>query len=125
MLNFFLKDIPLHLHMIEIVMVVKILLFIRKDILPDMLSTTSMNNFKGLFVALNFRKKKFLLCRSYNLHKSNVSSHLISLGQTLDIQITKYDNFLIVGDFNSEFSESTTDTFCEKHHLHNLVKRAT
>ena len=36
-----------------------------------------------------------------------------------------YDNFLIVGDFNSEMSESAMDIFCETYHLHNLIKGPT
>ena len=33
-----------------------------------------------------------------------------------------YDNFLIVGDFNSEMAESAVDNFCGTYHLHNLIK---
>ena len=87
-----------------------------------MLSTTSINN---IFLKSWIFGKKTLLCCSYNPHKSNVSSHLISLGQTLDIQMTRYDNFLIVGYPDSELSEFAIDTFEEMHYLHNLVKSAT
>ena len=65
-----------------------------------MLSATSENDFEGLFVELNNLKKKFLLYCFYNPHKNNISSHLISLVETFDIQMTKYDNFLVVGYFN-------------------------
>ena len=41
------------------------------------------------------------------------------------MQMTKYGNFLIVGDFNSELSESAMGNYCEKYHLHNLVKSST
>ena len=60
-------------------------------------------------------------CCTYNPHKSNISNHLISLRETLNIQMSKYYNFLIAGDFNSELSESTLNTFCESHYLHNKV----
>ena len=36
--------------------------------------------------------------------------------------MTKYDNFVIMGDFNSELSESAVVTFYETYNLHNLVK---
>ena len=39
--------------------------------------------------------------------------------------MTKYGNFLIVGDFNSELLESAMGTFCETYHLQNLVKSPT
>ena len=35
--------------------------------------------------------------------------------------MSKYYNFLIAGDFKSELSESTLNTFCESHYLHNKV----
>ena len=34
-------------------------------------------------------------------------------------------NFLIVGDFNSEMTESTMENFCGTYHLHNLIKAPT
>lgn len=39
--------------------------------------------------------------------------------------MSNYDKFLIVGDFNSEKSESAMNTFCEMYHLNNLVKGPT
>ena len=36
--------------------------------------------------------------------------------------MTIYDNFLVVGDFNSEMTESATGNDCGTHHLHNLIK---
>ena len=102
-----------------------ILFFIREDILARMRSTTLSNDFEGFFVVLNFRKKKFLYCCTYSSHKTNISSHLNSIGETMNIQMTKYSIFLIVGDFNSELSESAVSTFCEMYRLHNLVKSST
>ena len=39
-----------------------------------------------------------------------------------EVYMKIYDNFLIVGDFNSEMAESTVDNFCGTYHLHNLIK---
>ena len=36
-----------------------------------------------------------------------------------------YDNFLIVGEFNSEVTESAMENFCGTYHLHNLTKDPT
>ena len=60
-----------------------------EDIPAKMLSKTSTKDFEEVFVQLAFRKKKILLCCSYNPHKSDISSYLISLRETLNIQITK------------------------------------
>ena len=87
-----------------------------------MISKIPSNNFDGLFIELNFHKKKSLICYTYNAHKSNISNHLIYLGEKLDIPMSEYDNFLIVGDFNSEWSESAMSNFCETYQLHVFVK---
>ena len=47
-----------------------ILLFIREDIATKIISITPLKDFEGIFVELNFRKKKVLLCCSYNPHKN-------------------------------------------------------
>ena len=74
---------------------------------------------------LNFRKKKVLLSCSDNPHKNLISNHLNILGKILDMQMKIYDNFLIVGDFNSEMTESAMENFCGTYHLHNLIKDQT
>ena len=102
-----------------------ILLFIREDIPTKVISITPLKDFEGIFVELNFRKKKVLLCCSYNPHKNLISNHLNILGKILDTQMKIYDNFLIVGDFNSEMTESAMKNFCGTYHLHNLIKDPT
>ena len=102
-----------------------ILLFIREDILTKIISIIPLKDFEGIFVELNFRKKKVLLCCSYNPHKNLISNHLNILGKILDTQMKIYDNFLIVGDFNSEMTESAMEKFCGTYHLHNLIKDPT
>ena len=102
-----------------------ILLFIREDIATKIISITPLKDFEGIFVELNFRKKKVLLCCSYNPHKNLISNHLNILGKILDTQMKIYDNFLIVGDFNSEMTESAMEKFCGTYHLHNLIKDPT
>ena len=64
-----------------------ILIFIRKDIPTKIISITPLKNFEGIFVVLNFRKKKILSCCSYSLHKNLISNHLNILGRTLDTQM--------------------------------------
>ena len=47
------------------------------------------------------------------------------LGKGLDNYIGNYDNVLLLGDFNSEFSEPCLNDFCDICNLKNLVKRPT
>ena len=44
------------------------------------------------------------------------------LGKGLDNYIGNYDNILLLGDFNSEFSEPCLNDFCDIYNLKNLVK---
>ena len=97
------------------------LLSIREEIPTKIISITPLKDFGGTFGELNFRKKKVMLYCSYNPHKNLISNHLNILGKILDTQIEIYDNFLIVGDFNSEMTESAMENFCGTYHLHNLI----
>ena len=60
-----------------------ILLYIRDDI-PSKLIESKMT-IEGLFVEINLRKKKWLLCCSYNPKKSLISNHLKEIGNNLDL----------------------------------------
>ena len=47
------------------------------------------------------------------------------MGKGLDNYIGNYDNILLLGDFNSEFSEPCLNDFCDIYNLKNLVKEPT
>ena len=79
-----------------------ILLNIRDDV-PSRLSLNS-NETESIFAEINFRKKKWLICASYNPQKNNISNHLHHSGKSLDDYIGNFDIFLL-GYFNLEFSE--------------------
>ena len=51
-----------------------IVLYIREDIPPRLLKTSLPKDFEGFFVELNLRKKKILMCCSYNPAKYIFSS---------------------------------------------------
>ena len=93
------------------------------DIQSRLLSNS--NKTESIFAEINFRKKKWLICASYNPHKSNISNHLHHLGKGLDNYIGNYDNILFLGEFDSEFSEPCLNDFCDISNLKNLVKEST
>ena len=97
-----------------------ILLYIKDNIPARLLSNS--NKTENIFAEINFRKKKWLICASYNPHKNNISNHLHHLGKGLDNYIGNYDNVLLLGDFNAEFSEPCLNDFCDICYLKNLVK---
>ena len=102
-----------------------ILLYIREDIPTRLLTTSLPKDFEGLFVELNLRKKKILMCCLCNPANSNISSHLSIIGRSLDSYMSSYDNFLVIGDLNSKISEMVFPEFWETYNLQNLVKDPT
>ena len=57
---------------------------------------------EGLFIEINLRRKKSLLCCYYNPKYSQISHHLKEIGKNLDVLTSKYDNIILMGDFNTE-----------------------
>ena len=100
-----------------------ILLYIRDDI-PSKLIESKMT-IEGLFVEINLRKKKWLLCCSYNPKKSLISNHLQETDNNLDLLSSKFDNYLLMGDFNSEPNEPDISDFCEIYNTKNIIKEKT
>ena len=70
-------------------------------------------NTEALFIEINLRKKKWLMCCGYNPNKSLINKFTHDIGKVLDSFIGNYDNFLIVGDLNSEIAESSIHDFCK------------
>ena len=63
--------------------------------------------------------------RKINPHKADRKIHLIALGKNLDLQTSKYENFIIMGDFNAEPSETAVSDFMDIYNLKNLLKHPT
>ena len=70
-------------------------------------------------------KNKWLLSYSYNQHKCNAKQHLSNIGKGLDELNSKYDNILIIGDLNTEMSESSLNEFCQTYNLESIVNKPT
>ena len=58
----------------------------------------------------------------YNPNRSNITNFMSQLIPSLDFYMNKYDNFLMLGDFNSEMSEYAMEEFCEIYNMTNLIK---
>ena len=50
---------------------------------------------------INLRKKKWLMC-GYNPNNFFINKFTYDIGKVMDSFIGNYDNFLVVGDLNSE-----------------------
>ena len=100
-----------------------ILLYIREDI-PSKIIESKMN-IEGFFIELNLRRKKWLLCCSYNPKYFQITHHLKQIGKVLDILSSNYENILLLGDFNTEPSDTVLSNFCEIYNFKNLIKDKT
>ena len=72
-----------------------IMLYIREDIPSRLIEKKLRNNSEYFFVEINLRKKKWLLCCSYNPHKNSISTHIDFLRRELDLHSSNYENVII------------------------------
>ena len=78
-----------------------------------------------MFVEINLRKKKWLLCVSYNPHKFLIEKHLRAIGKNIDLCSGIYENVIIMGDLNAEPTENAMEEFMKLYNLKNLIKGPT
>ena len=98
-------------------------MFVRENISCKIIKIDSDADFERIFVEINLRKKKWLLCCSYNPHKSNITNHLTNICNTLDKLSANYEYLILLGDFNVEHEEESIAEFLNLYNLKNLVKQ--
>ena len=76
----------------------------------------------AMFIEINLYKKKWLIGNFYNPCKSMICSHLAFLSKSLDHYLQSYDNFILLGDFNSEPAETAMHEFCQLYNHINLIR---
>ena len=103
-----------------------VIIYVREDIPSRKLKSHPPTiNFDGIFFEINLKKSKWLVFGGYNPHKDYISNYMNQLGPCLDHYMPKYDNLLLLGDFNSEMSELVMQNFCDTYNLDNLIKEPT
>ena len=103
-----------------------VFIYVREDIpCRELKSHKTPDNFEGIFLEINLRKIKWLLFGGYNPHRENTPNFLTQLTPILDYYLSTYDNYLLLGDFNSETQEETMKEFCDTYNLTNLIKEPT
>ena len=81
-----------------------IMLYERADI-PSKLRSTESLPMEDFYVDINLQKKKWLLCCSYNPNKNAIKSRLEFLHKGLALYSSKYENFIVLGDFKDAHRE--------------------
>ena len=74
---------------------------------------------------MTVRNSKWLIISGYNPRKENTSYFLSHISNGIDKVLADYEHFLILGDFNSQMSETNMKNFCDIYDLENLIKEPT
>ena len=77
---------------------------------------------EGFCIEINIRKKKWFLVCTYNPNKNLILNHLKEIGKKFDKYSSKYDNFIVLVDLNSEPTELAVKDFCQIFGCKNLIK---
>ena len=97
-------------------------LYVREDIPAKLINSSCIDHDKKYFlVEINLRKQKWLIICNYNPHKTAIKGYLEYISKEIDSHLSKYDNVLLVGDFNSEPSEEALKSFCQIYNFKNLL----
>ena len=103
-----------------------VLIYAREDIAcRELKCHSSLKCIEGIFIEMNLNTSKWLLFGGYNPTKDRISDFVIQVGSVLDYYMPRYENFLLLRDFNSEMSEFALSEFCQMYNLTNLIKEPT
>ena len=108
-----------------------VMIYVREDIPSERLTKHNLHeNVEAIFVEINLRKNKILLVGTY--HSTNVeygtTDEVFFKQMTLALDVySKYDKFLLAGDFNVNVFDSSDilEDFLDEFHALNLVKEPT
>ena len=101
-----------------------IMVFVREDIPSKVISKETLS-IEGMFIELNFRKKKWLVSCSYNPNFNTITDHLEILRRNLGLYSVQYENLILIGSFNTDINHFCMNIFCESYTLSSLIKKPT
>ena len=106
------------------------MIYVREDIPSKELTRhTFKDHVEGIFIELNFRKYKLLVLGTYRPPNFDKELFFNSISNSLDLYLTHYERFVLLGDFNVNNSCSNTDPifneFIDQYESKNIVKEPT
>ena len=106
------------------------MIYVREDIPCDILRRHNIpENVEAIFLEINLCKNKLLLVGTYHSKNPKYGTtdedFFKHIGLALDFYSTRFDKFLLAGDFNIEEDDDYLDDFLEDYHAKNLVKAPT
>ena len=96
------------------------MLYVRQDI-PSNLIAFKDKSIESLFAEFNLENTRTLINCSYNAQLF-LKKYLTALRNSLDLHSSKYEQILILGDFNVEIEEAYMKSFRENYILKSLIK---
>ena len=77
------------------------------------------------YVGINLRLKTWVISGSYNPNVGIIYNHTVNLSKNIYFFSSRYENFIVIGDFNVEMTNYYLEGFCASYNLKNLVKQPT
>ena len=103
-----------------------LLVYIKSSIRSRKLSCDDIcNSIQVIPFQVNLRKEKWLVLSIYCPPSQDSVFFLNSLTKIIDVFADKYDNYLIMGDFNLESGNTILTNFLDSTNLTNLIKTNT
>ena len=98
-------------------------MYFRNNITSKLLKFENLpSDIEAIFIEMNIKSKKWLLCCTYNPNKSLIENPLRQLQKQLEAFSEMYEHFLIMGDFNADVSDPSVTSFCTLFKLKSIVK---
>ena len=102
------------------------LLYVRNNIDAILLADHVFpNDTEAFFTEIKVNTCKWLLCCSYNPNRTNVSAQLEQIWKASDVSSKKYENILLMGDYNVDVKETNMKAFCNQNKLNALNEEPT
>ena len=86
---------------------------------------SSCNSIQAIVFEINLRNEKWLVISIYRPPSQDSLFFLNSLTNIIAVFANKYDNYLIMGDFNLELGNTILTNFLDSNNLTNLIKTNT
>ena len=103
-----------------------LMVFMRNDLPCDELKSHEFpDGTECTFLEMRIRQSKWLIVVGYNPHKDNIQGFLENVSRELDKYLPKYENLLMLGDWNSAVKEEHMSNFCDMYGLNNLINEPT
>ena len=81
--------------------------------------------FESIFIELKIRNKKWLVFKGYNPKTEYIRTYLDQVGQSLNLLIKKFENIIMLGDFNAQITNINIKDFCDTYGLKHLITKPT